>query len=133
MRTNVVEVKRIISTDLDVVQFALSASRLVDAKIAEGLLDESTLKEIETYLTAHLITITAPREESEKAGSVSAKYRGKTDMGIRSSLYGQHVLLLDSTNSFASADNDAKTATVLKHVSMYASTGNNIHDNLTKG
>jgi len=60
-------------------------------------------EEIERWLTAHMIAMTRERmAEREEAGSANIKYLGKAGMGLEGTPYGQMVLDLDTTGSFAS-------------------------------
>jgi hypothetical protein len=53
------------------------------------------IQEIETWLAAHMYTVFDPRAETEKAGSVAAKYQSKVDLGLSTSHYGQMAMTLD--------------------------------------
>jgi len=96
------EVKQIIDTDL--------ADAIVDAYIlganyavTEVLGDDTDLsdghkKEIERWLTAHLIASTREQQiQKAGAGGANVTYQGMTGKGLEATLYGQQVLALDTT------------------------------------
>jgi hypothetical protein len=90
------------STVID--SFIAAATNLVDNVLGtDTTLGKALLKEIERWLTAHLVTITLKRiPASAGAGGASIKYTGEWGEGLSSSPYGQTVLLLDTTGNFAS-------------------------------
>ena len=90
--TDYTDVTVLISTDLTQAQveaFILSASLIVDNQLSSRGLGTTTLKEIEKYLAAHLITLRDPRALNESADGISFGYEGQTGMGLDSSRYGQ--------------------------------------------
>lgn len=98
-RVTEVEVRSIIETeltDLQVLSYITSANVLVNSMFGVGVTD--VLKEIEKWLTAHLITITRDRQAIEEAaGTAKVKYSDIFGEGLRSTTYGQMVLTLDSS------------------------------------
>lgn len=98
-------VKDIIDTNLtdgQISAFINTAYQLVTQKLSSSGLGDDLLTEIETYLAAHLLSLRDQRVERESiAGEYSATYQGKTGMGLEATLYGQQVLLLDTTGSMA--------------------------------
>ena len=106
-RTTATKVKVIIDTDLadSIVDAYISgATELVTEAIGSNTSLSDDLKaEIERWLAAHLIASTRVRQlVSGEAGGAKAVYQGKTGMGLESTLYGQQVLILDASGSFAS-------------------------------
>lgn len=99
-RTTIEDVKNIIDTDLpdtEIQAMIDTVSRLVDSVFANCSLSEDVLKDIETYLTAHIIASTKERQGSEEeAGTAKIKYTGKFGEGLSSTTYGQTALLLDT-------------------------------------
>ena len=86
--------------DLDedvVASFILGANALVNSVFGDT--DATALtKEIERWLTAHLIATTVERmAEREGAGGASITYTGKYGENLSSSPYGQMVLTLDQS------------------------------------
>lgn len=106
MRTTAVEVKLILDTDLSdtiVDAYIVSANALVTEVIGSNTTLTDVLKEeIERWLAAHFIAATRERQlVSGEAGGAKAVYQGKTNTKLESTLYGQQVLVLDATGSFA--------------------------------
>lgn len=96
-RVTAVDVRVILDTELTDAQidaYAASSSALVEAS---GLsTEESLLKEIERWLTAHLIAISRDPQLTEgKAGPASAKFLIEGGLGLNGSTFGQHVRILD--------------------------------------
>jgi len=104
-RVTAVEVKQIIETELDdavIDAYIASASALVDEALRSEALSETLLKEIERWLTAHLLAISRERQpEQASAGPTSIKYQGMSGLGLDASLYGQQVKLLDTSGKLA--------------------------------
>jgi len=76
--------------------FIAGANALVNASFGAG--DASAItKEIERWLTAHLLASTIERTASqEAAGGASVTYTGKFGERLSSTPYGQMVLVLDT-------------------------------------
>ena len=105
VRTTATSVKLIIDTSLtdpEIEAFIGSASVLIDAALVDSGLGEDLLENIEMWLTAHMIASTRERQaKSESAGGASITYQGETGLGLNSTMYGQQVLMLDTSGSFA--------------------------------
>ena len=104
-RVTATEVKAILDTseltDATVDSFILGANALVNSVFGETDVTALT-KEIERWLTAHLIATTVERmAEREGAGGASITYTGKYGQNLSSSPYGQMVLTLDTSNQMA--------------------------------
>ena len=102
VRVTATEVKQILDTDLTdpVIEVFINAANLTvtDALGSSTVLSSDQLKEIERWLTAHLIASTRdPQAESEKTGAASIKYQGRTAMGLDATFYGQQVKILDTS------------------------------------
>lgn len=96
------EVRQIITTELDPIDnFIETASLIVDVNLANNpscALSEAELKQIELYLSAHLIALTdgtARQAMSERLGDASISYGGQLGEGLKYTQYGQMVLTLD--------------------------------------
>jgi hypothetical protein len=104
-RVTVAEVKEIIETDLNntiLTGFITSANVLVTQSLGTSGLGVSVLKEIERWLTAHMIVTTRERQAyEEEAGGAKIRYAGRFGEGLSSSTYGQMVLTLDTTGVMA--------------------------------
>ncbi len=103
-RVTATEVKVIITTalgDTAVEAFIDIANPMVTNTVTCGLA-AATLKEIERWLTAHLISITQERMTTEeKLGEATVKYAGVYGEGLKATSYGQMVLTLDTCGGFA--------------------------------
>lgn len=101
------EIKAIIDTTLEneqVVRFHQAASTLIDSTLTAEGYSADLLKEIEIWLSAHFLAARDPRVRKEKFGDANATYQGKDGMGLKSSDYGQRVLLLDFNGVLAAID-----------------------------
>lgn len=106
MRVTAAEVKEIMAdvtlADGIVNSYILGANSMVNTVLAGKTLSDELLKEIERWLSAHLIAVTRERMASkEGAGGAFIEYAGNYGEGLKSTSYGQTVLVLDSTGSFA--------------------------------
>ena len=104
-RVTPAEVKEIIDTSLtgdELNPFINAANNLIQSKLLNLGLGTQDLIEIEKWLSAHFVAIYDPRVESESVGGEwQTKYQGKTDMGLKSTTYGQMALTLDWTSTLA--------------------------------
>jgi len=66
------------------------------------------LELIERWLTAHFYTNRDPRAVTEKAGSVSAAYQSRVDLGFNTSHYGQTAMRLDTNGGLAKINDDTQ-------------------------
>lgn len=127
VRTNATNVKAIIEVDSSIIvsdsdldAFITTANELV-TEICTGTTNGPTpvytatrLELIERWLTAHFYAIRDPRAKSEKAGSVGVSYRGKTDLNLALTHYGQQAMMLDTNGGLSRLDKGkGLTATVL--------------------
>lgn len=91
--------------------FITSAHTMVDEVLGTGETD--VLKEIERWLTAHMIVVTRERQAiREEAGTVRIDYSGVFGAGLNSTTYGQMVLALDTTKAMSSLAGTGKSASV---------------------
>lgn len=108
-RVTAAEVKEILDnstlTDPIINAFIAAATLLVDNVLStDTTLDADLLKEIERWLTAHMITVTPVGDRivtEAGAGGASVKFAGTYGESLHASPYGQMVLTLDSTGKFA--------------------------------
>ena len=104
MRTTPEEVRAIIETGIsadDMNAFITSASINVTSVLGTSL-SEDVLKEIERWMTAHMIASTKTRiSKEEGAGGAYIKYAGEFGKMLESTPYGQMVLALDTTGKYA--------------------------------
>lgn len=114
VRVTASEVKEILddSTLLDTIveAFILGANAMVNTNLAGTTLSPEILKEIERWLSAHLISVTRERQaKKEGAGGASIEYTGEWGEGLKGSSYGQMAMTLDSTGTLASLDQKKAT------------------------
>jgi len=84
---------------------------VTDALTGKGLSDD-VLKEIERWMTAHMITVTRERMAKEEgAGGAYIKYAGEWGAGLASSSYGQMAINLDTSNTLLALSEGKRTAT----------------------
>lgn len=103
-RTTYTEVKKVINTALedgeinDLIDFA---NRMVTTILNSSGLTSAQLKDIETYLTAHLIAISMERQTvEEKVGDVWVKYHDNPDGWLNLSNYGMTIIAMDTSGLF---------------------------------
>ena len=104
-RVTATEVKGIITTTLEdtaVDVYIVSANVYVTARLGSSSLIDAVLKEIERWMTAHMIASTKTRQEIEaKAGSAEIKYSDTYTAGLNSTNFGQMCISLDTTGLLA--------------------------------
>lgn len=118
IRTTVDLVKEIIDTSLTdalISGYINTASLMVDNSSITTLSDD-TLAEMERWLTAHLISITRERMTvKETVGDASVQYSDKKfGDGLKASNFGQMVLALDTSGTFARMGYRTATITAVK-------------------
>jgi hypothetical protein len=102
------EVKEIMDnctvTDAIVDTFIGAATELITQVFTDGSVGDTLLKEIERWLTAHMIASTLSRTTSdEKLGDASVKFTGTWGKRLESTPYGQMCLVLDTSGKMANA------------------------------
>ena len=118
-RVTATEVKAIMNnctaTDSTVGTFILAANKLVSEVFEDSDLDAGMLKEIERYLTAHIISSTVERQTTEeKLGDASVKYAGKWGDKLSSTSYGQIAMILDTEGLLAKMGKMSATITAIE-------------------
>lgn len=116
-RVTVAEVKAILddsSLGTAIIQVYInSANTLVNSALGTGETD--LLKEIERWLTAHMISISRERiAKKEEAGGTKIEYIGEYGAGLNSTPYGQMVMALDITGAMAMLMMKRATSTAVK-------------------
>lgn len=112
------EVKEIIETDLsDTAPFITAANLVVTDRLGSSDdLSDAQLKEIERWFAAHLVAVRDPVSISSKTGdSLETFARGKLGEELKSTPYGQMVIVLDTTGKMASL---GKKAAVFKAIDL---------------
>ena len=99
------DVKKILDTDLSdsiIEAYIFGASATVDKVLNNSGLTSVHLKEIERFLTAHMIAATREQQPAkEGAGGAEISYQGITGEGLQSTHYGQTVLWLYTTKKLS--------------------------------
>jgi hypothetical protein len=91
-------------SDAQAAPFIAAAENLITSIITKSISDD-LLADLEVWLSAHMIASTILRMTSEEAlGDASVKYAGKWGEGLKSTPYGQMVLILDTTGLLAAAE-----------------------------
>ena len=114
-RTTSGDVSAIIDTDVSIEPFITTANLLVTQKLGNSTLSAAMLEQIEKYLAAHFVAIRDPRTTQEDRGDASASFEGKNQsgMGLKSTQYGQTVIDLDTTGTFANLGQKAPVFQVM--------------------
>lgn len=116
VRVTASEVKEIMDTTLsDVIvgAYITSANTLVNSVLGTGATD--LLKEIERWLTAHMIAVTRERQaQKEGAGGAYIEYTGKYGQDLSSTSYGQMAMALDTTGALAGLAGKSASITAIK-------------------
>lgn len=102
-RVTAEDVERIITTSLDPMPFIDAANVIVTDRLDDQSLSEAALKEIERWLAAHFIAVSDPQKKSQSIDGASETYvlPPVTADGLKSTVYGQQALLLDSSGALA--------------------------------
>lgn len=107
-RTTAAIVKGIMETallDKEVETMITMANRMTTEIIGNASISATTLADIETWLTAHLIAMGRERQGlEERVNDIWITYQGKFGEGLKMTTYGQMVLMLDSTGQFTRAN-----------------------------
>jgi len=97
------EIQEIVATELTterIQAYIDGANALVESALFGKGLPDVLLKEIERWLSAHLLVTTSQRQlEKASAGPAGATFFGKSGAGLNSSTYGQTVLHMDTTGT----------------------------------
>lgn len=100
-RTTIDTVKEILVTSLgdsNITAYINQANRIVTRVLGGEGLSSSLLTDIETWLTAHLITISKERQANDKwVGDARVRYQGSFGEGLQTTTYGQMVLDMDTS------------------------------------
>lgn len=113
MRTTEADVKNLLDSELtedQITPFLTTANLLVTQLLGASSLQAALLEQIECWLAAHLTTARDPVIANETIGDASADYAVQRGLGLQSSPYGQQVLMLDTTGTFAGASTAKRPA-----------------------
>jgi len=121
-RTTATEVKKILTTalsDEDINNVIEFSNRQVTEVLSGESLTAAVLKDIETWLTAHLIAMGKEREtQEERVGDVWLKFQEKRGESLRSTNFGQMVLMLDSSGKFQQATKQKTRIRAIKQINI---------------
>lgn len=101
--------------EVDASQAIEVATLIVTEELGNSDLSEDRLKQVELYLAAHFQTL-ATREgplAAQTVGETSERYHNIYAAGLRSTRFGQQVILLDTTGAMAEMAARAETPTRL--------------------
>lgn len=100
------EVRAVIDTeitDTQMQEYIFSTRAFLNAVFTGVSVSETLYKEMERWTTAHLIASSRDRQAKEEgAGGAYIKYGTMYGMGLASTSYGQHAMVLDYTGTLAS-------------------------------
>ena len=116
-RTAAADVKLISDTalsDSDISKIIDSANFITTETLEDEGLSDGLLKEIETYLTAHIIAIGRERQTAEeRVHDIWVVHQGHFSTGLYSTTFGQYVLFLDTSGKFAQRNKKKMTFTAI--------------------
>lgn len=123
----VLEIMQGVPSTKSLTPFITIANVLINKVIVEKYPDEYTedfLKEIERWLSAHFVAIDYNKTASETIGPVSEWYQHKVGLNFNVTMYGQQVLLLDTTGSFAALQKQAEKGKRSANMAWLGTLGN---------
>ena len=102
---DVEEIMDIDSSITNIGAFITAANLIINSKLADVTYTneddedttEATKKEIERWLSAHLVAIRDTRSKEEKAGSVSQSFQYKLGLNLQVTMYGQNACMIDTS------------------------------------
>ena len=120
LRVTGTEVKAIIDTTLtasEIDPFITAANAMIDDLLSGSGLTTAQLKEVERWLSAHLVHIRDPKLTEQDINDASDKYQvGKLGMGLEHTAYGQQAMFLDTTGTLAKAGKVSKGPVTFNHL-----------------
>lgn len=121
-RTDVDQVNHIMETSLtdnQIRPIIEQANRIVTSKIGgEGLTDE-LLKDIETWMTAHLIALGKERQPlEERVGDIWLKFNENPAGFFNATTYGQTCLMLDTSGKLQAASMKKISFTAIQQINV---------------
>ena len=99
------EVKEIIPTTKDILSLIDVANRYITDLLSGKGLSETRLKDIELYMSAHLVSITIEKGgiKTDRIGDSQRTYSIISSEGLKMSRYGQTAIMLDTSGCLSSA------------------------------
>ncbi len=100
-------------TEAQVTPYLTSTNVFVTDALGSKSLSAAILKEIERWLTAHMIASTKDLQAKEEgAGGAEIKYTGYWSTGLLGTNYGQTAISLDSSNTLVAIAGGKKSASI---------------------
>lgn len=119
-RTDISTVKSVMQTalgDSEITNLITIANRIVTRQLGGEGLTDALLKDIETYLTAHLIAIGKERQpKEEKVGDIMLKYVENPKGFLESTTYGQAALFMDTSDKLAGGQRKTVRLRAIKQI-----------------
>lgn len=117
-RVTAAEVKEIIDTTRTTAQInaVITAANLMVTNTvgSESSVSTALAKELERWLTAHMLAITVERQEIKgEVGDIKAEYAKLEGKGFDSTTYGMTLLEMDPTGNFAALGRKAVKMTAV--------------------
>lgn len=108
VRVRDIEVKQIISTNLEpLYPFLIAANLFVDEVLSGQGYSDAYLKEIERWVAAHFICVADPRLKEKKIDDASESYNVQWSKpeaaGLSSTHYGRTAIMMDTTGILSRA------------------------------
>ena len=99
------EVKEIITTSKNSTPFIDVDNRYIYRILSGKGLSEATLKDIELYMSAHLVSVTTEKGglKTDRIGDSQRTYSIMSGKGLEMSRYGHTAQMLDTSNTLISA------------------------------
>jgi hypothetical protein len=107
------DVKEIMDTNLadaSLQRHIDASTRLVDREL-DGE-DQDVKDDVNLYLSAHFAATQEPRAERASVGDASVTYQGDSEMGLKSTRYGQQAIFVDSTGTLEKLAEGKKSASL---------------------
>ena len=120
VRTTIQLVKDIMPTaleDPEITAIITQANEMVTRTLSGEGMEAGLLKDIETWLTAHIIAIGKERQvASEKVGDIWLTYNKNPSGFFQSTTYGQMVLILDTSGKFQTSNKQKASIVAIKQI-----------------
>jgi hypothetical protein len=120
VRTNISNVKAVIPTELtdtEITNLIIQSNAIVTRQLSGEGLTTALLTDIETWMTAHLISIGMERQpKEEKVGDIWLKFKESPDGFMNLSTYGQMVLFLDTSGKFQNSAKQRISFSAVKQI-----------------
>lgn len=105
MTTTIANVKNILDTELldaNITAYIAMADNMLDAIMAGKTIATAILEDMATWLTAHLIVVSKERQSAKmEIDDTKNTFTGSFGKSLEGTTYGQQVLILDYTGTFA--------------------------------